>query len=804
MNNDSYSYTSRTVHCHGCENSCLVVKYDFGDGNVYYSGNRCERVFHNGGEQVVKGRNVYEGKLHLLFDRAERHPEQATMRIGIPRVLNMFEDFPLWHTLLTRCGIDVVLSAPSDMRSFEASARMVMSDNICFPAKLVHSHLDNLAAQGVDRIFFPFVIHGPKGKDQNSYNCPIVTGYSQVVQDFRIPVDSPVISMKDRNLFYKQCRLYLTSIGIADNVVRKAFNEALAEQRRFESEVAEACRSILREREESQLVVLLAGRPYHSDPLIQHGVAEMIASLGVDVISDDLMRDNALSIDDAEFLSQWTFTNRILRAAKWCAQQGADVQFVQLTSFGCGPDAFLTDPVRDLLHRYDKSLTLLKLDDICNIGSMKLRVRSLIDSLRITGREGRRESVKPFVTTPVFAKEDRRRTIIAPFFTPFISPLIPPVLKHAGYDVVCLPPSDEDSADIGLKYANNEVCYPATLVIGDIIRALQKGNYDRRNVAVAMPQTGGQCRASNYLPMLKKAMVDAGFGDIPAISISLTSGIENEQPGFTINWMKILPMALYTVVYSDVLAKLYYPAAVREKTPGTAIGLRDLYLQKAIERLAEGDYKSLLGLATEAAAAFDTICDDSVHKKVGIVGEIFLKFNPYAHRYLPQRLMEHGVEVVPPILTDLFSHYFVNRKVNCERFVERSLIPQWALAAAYRLFESKLDTFDKACRPFRYYTPFENIFHEAANAAPIISLNTQFGEGWLLPGEIASFYKCGVKNVLSLQPFGCIANHIVVRGVEKRLKSLFPDINLLCLDFDGGMSEVNIINRMLLFENNLQ
>ena len=800
-------YTSRTVTCHGCNNNCLVVKYDFGDGNIYYSGNRCERVFHNGGERVEKGRNAYEEKLHLLFDRANSKLStlNSQLRIGIPRVLNMYEDFPFWHTLLTECGMEVVLSDESDMRAFEASARMVMSDNICFPAKLVHSHLDNLAAQGVDRIFYPFVVHGPKGKDQNSYNCPIVTGYSQVVQDFRVPVDSPVISMKDSGLFYKQCQQYLASLEVPKERIRGAFDKAVAEQRKFEAEVAEASRNILKDKKDGQLVILLAGRPYHSDPLIQHGVAEMIASLGAQVITDDIVRDRTLSLDDAEFLSQWTFTNRILRAAKWCAQQGPEVQFVQFTSFGCGPDAFLTDSVRDLLHRYGKSLTLLKLDDISNVGSMKLRVRSLIDSLRIqNSKNSIQHSTLPYVSTPAFQKEDRRRTIIAPFFTPFVSPLIPPVFKHAGYDIVCLPPSDEESADIGLKYANNEVCYPATLVIGDIIRALQKGGYDHRDVAVAMTQTGGQCRASNYLPMIKKAMVDAGFGDIPVISIAFTSGIKNTQPGFSVNWLKLLPMALYTVVFSDVLAKLYYPAAVREKTPGVAIELRDRYLQKAGEQLAEGDYKSLLGLASEAAAAFDDICDDSIHKRVGIVGEIYLKFNPYAHRNLPRWLMERGVEVVPPILTDFFSHYFVNRKVNRERFVEKSIIPQWAMDSVYHILEKKLEAFNEACRPFRYYTPFENIFHEAENASPIISLSTQFGEGWLLPGEIASFYKQGVKNVLSLQPFGCIANHIVVRGVEKRIKSLFPDINLLCLDFDGGVSEVNIINRMLLFENNLR
>ena len=797
-------YSTRTLHCRGCENQCLVVKYDFGEGNVYYSGNRCEKVFNNGGVAVRKGRNAYEEKNHLLFDRAKKRPDGARLRIGIPRVLNMYEDFPFWHTLLTGCGIDVVLSGPSDMTLFEANARKVMSDNICFPAKLVHAHLEDLVRQGVDRIFFPFVVHGPKGKDQNSYNCPIVAGYSQVVRDFPLKLDAPVISMKDKDLFLKQCTAYLAELGIPEKTVKSAFSNALHEQNICEYRMAGICRSILANRQTGNLVIMLAGRPYHADPLIQHEVSDMITSLGVDVITDDLVRDENIRLDDVDFLSQWTFTNRILRAAKWCAEQGPDIQFVELTSFGCGPDAFLMDAIRDLLGRYGKSLTLLKLDDISNIGSMKLRVRSLIDSLRIAGNDWKRPLVRPYVTTPIFRKEDRRRTIIAPFFTPFISPLIPAVMKNAGYHVICLPQSDPKSADTGLKYANNEVCYPATLVIGDIIKALQEGGYDHRDIAVAMTQTGGQCRASNYLPMIKKALVDAGYADVPVVSLAFTSGIKNQQPGFTINWRKLLPIALYAVLFSDALAKLYYPAAVREMEPGLADKLKEYYLDRAAWLLENGRHKELLSLSADAARDFESICDNSVHKRVGIVGEIYLKFNPFAHHSLPQWLMKRGVEVVPPILTDFFTHYFVNRKVNRERFVEKSDIPQWALDLVYRILVHKIDDFNDACKTFRYYEPFNDVFSEAANAEDIISLSTQFGEGWMLPGEIATFYKHGVKNVLSLQPFGCIANHIVVRGVEKRIKSLFPDINLLCLDFDGGVSEVNMINRMLLFEDNLR
>lgn len=497
-------FSTKTLSCHGCDNNCLIVRYDFGDGKVYFSGNRCEKVFNNGVKAKKSGQNSYETKLKLLFGRAASHPEGKAMKIGIPRILNMYEDFPFWHSLMTNCGLDVVLSDPSDMRRYEANARMVMSDNICFPAKLTHAHVDDLRSKGVDRIFFPFVIYGPHGKDQNSYNCPIVAGYSQVVKDFPMQIDSPVISMKDKKLFYKQCQRYLQSLGIDEKTIAAAFKAAETDQKEFEDEIAAANHRIFNSRKLGDLVILLAGRPYHSDPLIQHKAAEIISSMGTDVISDDIIRDIDLPLDGITFLPQWTYTNRILRAAKWCAMQGPEVQFVELTSFGCGPDAFLTDAVRDLLARYGKSLTLLKLDDISNAGSMKLRIRSLIDSLAIAGTH--EEKRLPYVTTPPFEKKDKKRTIIVPFFTPFLSPLIPSAMHHVGYEVVSLPESDEESAEIGLKYANNEVCYPATLVVGDIVKALKSGKYNPETTAVAMTQTGGQCRASNYLPLIKKLL----------------------------------------------------------------------------------------------------------------------------------------------------------------------------------------------------------------------------------------------------------------------------------------------------------
>ena len=804
-------YTSDLLHCRGCENSCAVTRYTFSGGRRYYSGNRCEKVFSNGGGDRGKGENAYLAKNALLFGR-EADIQSPRLTLGIPRCLNMFEEYPFWHTLFTSCGIQVMLSDVSDYGHYESCARMVMSDNICFPAKLVHSHIDNLVRRRPDRIFMPFVVFEKKGEEQNSYNCPIVAGYSAVVrnvQEMGIPFDSPIVSFKERRLLRRQCRAILKGYGVDVRTAMDAFVRAEKAQSDYEKAVAaESVRILEKSRSEGRLTVLLAGRPYHADPLIQHKVSEMIAGMGVNVITDDIARGMDIPLDDVNLLPQWAYVNRIMRAAKWSAMQGDDVQYVELTSFGCGPDAFMLDEIRDLLMRHGKVLTLLKLDDISNVGSMKLRVRSMIDSLRLSRAEGNaadgRRTPKPFVTVPVYEKKHRSRKILVPFFTPFISPLIPPVMKQLGYDVENLPMSDKESAEWGLKYANNEVCYPATLVVGDIIKAFKSGKHDPAETAVAMTQTGGQCRASNYVALIKSALVDAGYGEVPVIAVNFASGIDNYQPGFTPDWKKVIPCAMYALLYSDSIAKFYYASAVREKTPGAAAALRDRYLNLAADAISQKKgIGTLVSLLESAADDFNAICLDIETEKVGIVGEIYLKFNPFAQKNVSGWFVSRKIEVAPPILTDFFMQFFVNRKVKDRTAVTESFIPEFVFDMVYRLAMEHVEKFNRIGSRFRYFIPFNDVFEEAEGVRDVITLNAQFGEGWLLPAEIVSYYRSGVKNVVSLQPFGCIANHIVVRGVEKKLKSLYPDLNLLALDFDSGVSDVNVANRLLLFLDNV-
>lgn len=804
------SYATKIFQCSGCENNCYVNKYSFTNGNTYFSGNKCEKIFSNNGDDCTKGENIYDDKYNYLFNRKNTTSTGAI--IGLPRCLNMYENYPFWHKLFDACGLQVCLSDPSLFINYEKGIHSIMSDNICFPAKLVHSHIYNLINKNVSRIFMPYVIYEKEEDEKqiNSFNCPIVSGYSDVIksvmdEDTQIPIDAPVITFKNEGLLKIQCLNYLSSLGIKSSTANTAIKLALAAQREYEDNIKIRTQNIFASSQKNgHVAVLLAGRPYHADPLVQHKLSDFIASMGIDVLSEDIVRnDNNISIKNSFLLEQWAYINRILKAAQWVANQGNNVHFMQMTSFGCGPDAFLLDEVRSILACHGKSLTILKIDDVNNIGSLKLRVRSVVESIKFNGKQPL--ITQPFINAATFTKEKKGYKIIAPFFTEFISPLIPSFFKLTGYDIDILPKSDKMSVDCGLQYANNEVCYPATLVVGDIIKALKSGKYDCLKTAIAVTQTGGQCRASNYIGLIKRALVEAGFKQVPVISVSLDKTLRNQQPGFKVNWLKIWHIAVTVLLYSDCIAKFYYASVVREKSKGIANKLKDKYLELAKEYIQKNDSKGLLALLSLAAKEFNTIISTDKHlPKVGIVGEIYLKFNSFAHKNVSKWMLDNNIEIVPPILTNFFMQSFVNRQVNKQTHLQKDYIPNFIAKTIYEKIDKQIQKVNELGKDFLYFMPFTNIFADAKNGSEIVNLAAQFGEGWLLPGEVITFAKQGINNVISLQPFGCIANHIVAKGIEKKIKTLYPQMNLLSLDFDSGVSDVNITNRLLLFAANIK
>ncbi len=860
-------YETKQLQCHGCENNCYVSRYTFANGNKYYSGNKCERVFNNKGENAIKGENIYTYKYKLLFDRetVKTHdaPKQR-IRVGIPRILNMYEEYPFWNALLRAAGFDIVLSSESTFGKYEGALNTVMSDNICFPAKLAHSHLKELNENPeVDCILMPYVVYEHNDDPEhslNSFNCPVVSGYSDVIKsviDLQKPLDAPVINFAQPKALEKQIIEYLKGLGVSKKTAKAALQQAIAAQQEYTTAIKKKALDILykdKDKNEdtsdcksdgkqrtSNLTILLAGRPYHTDPLVQHKLSEMIANLGVNVISDDIVRSDEVTQADSIGVSrdpstyqaetylvkQWAYMNRIMKSAQWAAEQGDDIHFVQMTSFGCGPDSFIQDEIRDIMRRHNKPFTLLKIDDVSNIGSLKLRVRSLVESLRGVKSEEQRaknqtkanhkvqnSNLKPqsLLQTKVFTQQDVHRKILAPFMTEYLTPIIPPILKLIGYDVEVLPMSDEASAELGLKFANNEVCYPATLIVGDIIKALKSGKYDLQNTAVVMSQTGGQCRATNYAGLIKRAMVSNGFQDVPLITLGVTASTGeasgstddkqdyNEQDGFNVPWLKYSQIIITAILYGDAINEMYNACIVRERKKGIAKTLRDKYMRLIDEPIAHNSAKGLIKLLEQAAKEFNEMTIDRDLPKVGIVGEIFLKFNPFSHQFLEKYIISKGIEVVPPLLAPFFLQEFVNVEVQKHMRLSCAKVPDFVVKGAYQaLIGRRLRQVNKAASKFRYFRRFTNIYDDAKEVDGLVSLAAQFGEGWLLPADIVGYIRDGVDNIISLQPFGCIANHVISKGIEKRLHDRFPQLNLVSLDFDSGVSEVNVTNRLLLF-----
>ena len=873
-------YDTKQLQCKGCENHCYVSRYTFANGNKYYSGNKCERVFNNKGEGDQKGMNIYTFKYHLLFDRPTEKVDAAKhcIKVGIPMILNMFEEYPFWNMLLRAAGFDIILSSESTFTRYEGALNTVMSDNICFPAKLAHSHLKELNENPeVDRILMPYVVYEHNDDPEhslNSFNCPVVSGYSDVIKsvlDLKKPLDAPVINFANEKLLEHQIIDYLRSLGVSKKKAKHALDKAMEAQKEYAETLKKAnieifnnqgvkCLEVTKrylkveDKEKTDalkqcikpksLTILLAGRPYHTDPLIQHKLSEMIANLGVNVISDDIVRNENNIVAETYLVKQWAYMNRIMKAAQWAAEQGNDVHFVQMTSFGCGPDSFIQDEIRDIMRRHGKPYTLLKIDDVSNIGSLKLRVRSLVESLkeseerrmkseerrmksdetRVLGtdctdytdfqkNEGNRQvQSTPLVQTKVFTPKDVHRKILAPFMTEYLTPIIPPILKLIGYDVEVLPMADEASAELGLKFANNEICYPATLIVGDIIKALKSGKYDLKNTAVVMSQTGGQCRATNYAGLIKRAMVSNGFQDVPLLTLGVTASTGetdgstddkqdyNEQEGFNIPWLKYSQIIITAILYGDAINEMYNACIVRERKQGIAKKLRDKYMRLIDEPIAKNSAKGLIKLLEQAAEEFNEMTIDRDVPRVGIVGEIFLKFNPFSHQYLEQHIIQKGIEVVPPLLAPFFLQEFVNVEVQKHMRLSCTRVPDFVVKGAYKgLIGRRLKQVNKAASKFRYFRRFTNIYDDAKEVRGIVSLAAQFGEGWLLPADIIGYIRDGVDNIISLQPFGCIANHVISKGIEKRLHERFPQLNLVSLDFDSGVSEVNVTNRLLLF-----
>lgn len=805
-------YTTSMANCRGCTNNCRLTINKFSGGRQYISGNRCERGI---GKEKNKDHipNLYEYKYKRIFSYKPLSADKAERgRVGIPRVLNMFENYPFWFTFFTELKYEVVLSPTSTRKIYELGIESIPSESECYPAKLTHGHISWLLKNGVKFIFYPCI---PYERNEfpdavNHYNCPIVTSYAENIKNNVDELNDPSIDF--RNPF-----MAFTSEEILTNRLVDVFKELPSEEVRQAAhkaweELACAHRDIQAKGEETlkyleetgRRGIVLAGRPYHIDPEIHHGIPDLITSYGIAVFTEDSISHLGQIERPIRVNDQWMYHSRLYAAANFVKTRN-DLDLIQLNSFGCGLDAVTTDEVYEILERSSKIYTCLKIDEVNNLGAARIRVRSLLAALRAKDRQNEKRTIAPSsIEKVVFTKEMRKNyTILCPQMSPFHFNLFQAAFNASGYNLEVLPTDNRSSVDIGLKYVNNDACYPSLIVVGQIMDALLSGKYDLNKTAVIMSQTGGGCRASNYIAFIRRALKKAGMEQVPVISINL-SGLES-NPGFKLT-LPLVKRIVYGAVFGDILMKCVYRMRPYELEKGIVNRKHKIWEQRVISFLS-GDgmsHSRFKHMCREMIHEFDTIpVSDERKPRVGIVGEILVKFLPAANNHLAELLEAEGAEAVVPDLIDFISYCFYNQNFKVENLgfqKKKAKMGNWGVKG----IDWVRSAADEAFRQSRHFTPSADIYKLASMASPIVSPGNQTGEGWFLTGEMLELIHADVPNIVCIQPFGCLPNHIVGKGVIKQIRRTYHQANIVAIDYDPGASEVNQLNRIKLMLSTAQ
>ena len=799
-------YETSMTRCKGCTNNCHLTINKFSGGRQFITGNRCERGL--GKEKSAKKLpNLFDYKLHRLFDYEALSPDQATRGVvGIPRVLNMYENYPFWHTFFTKLGYQVVLSPLSNRKIYELGIESIPSESECYPAKLAHGHISWLIHQGIKFIFYPCIPYEHKeiDKTNNHYNCPIVTSYAENIKnnveelkteniDFR----NPFLSFENEDILNK--RLCEEFKDIPADEVKNAVHEAWEEMMQSRKDMRKKGEEVIELLEkEGKRGIVLAGRPYHVDPEINHGIPELINSYGIAVLTEDSVSHLGKVDRPLIVMDQWMYHSRLYAAASFVKTK-ENLDLIQLNSFGCGLDAVTTDAVNDILVKAGKIYTVLKIDEVNNLGAARIRIRSLIAALKVRDKNHYQRKIESAAFERVEFTEEMRKnyTILCPQMSPIHFDLLEPALNSCGYNFVVLDNDNKSSVDVGLKYVNNDACYPSLMVVGQIMSAVLSGKYDLDKTAIVITQTGGGCRASNYIGFIRRALTKAGLSHIPVISLS-AQGLETNS-GFKYS-LTMLKKAMQAVVYGDVFMNVVYKTRPYEKVPGSVNALHEKWKKVLIEDLTKKHVsmhkfnKNIRAIVKD----FDEIELLDVKKpRVGIVGEILVKFLPAANNYLVDLLESEGAEAVMPDLMGFLLYCAENSNFKRD-YLGASKKSAFLSNSLIHLLEWFRSGAKKALKKSKRFTPPSTIKETAALAKDLVSLGNQTGEGWLLTGEMIELIHNGASNIVCCQPFACLPNHIVGKGVIKELRAAFPESNIIAVDYDPGASEVNQLNRIKL------
>ena len=805
----SFEAGSSNARCAGCENKCMLTITRFNDGTRYTTGNRCEK----GDGKKNKTSNLpdlYEYKLHRLFDYEPLSEEEANRgSVAIPRVLNMYEDYPFWFTFFTKLGWRVVLSPMSSKEIYEKGMDTISSDTACYPAKLVHGHIKTLVEMGEKWIFYPCINYEQieDANAPNHYNCPIVATYPEVIannmneifheegveftHDF-LPYDD------DKRLTERLFDLLKgRGIKILRSQVKEAVEAARAEQLAFKKDVeAEGRRAVEYAREYGKKIIVLSGRPYHLDTEINHGIDKMIVSYDMVVVSEDSICNNIELPRPIRVLDQWVYHSRLYKAANVVGTMD-DAELVQLNSFGCGVDAVTTDEVEEILENSGKLYTVLKIDEGNNLGAIRIRIRSLKAAMEEREKNGIKacHNEKPF-ERKLFTEEMRKNyTLLVPQMSPIHFQYLEVALRESGYNAVVIPTVDKAAVDEGLKYVNNDACYPTLVTLGKMISALKSGEYDLDRTALIMSQTGGGCRASNYIALLRKALKDLGMEQIPVVSFNMV-GLE-ANPGFKID-IDMGKRLIMAAVYGDLFQRLLYATRPYEDVPGSAEGIMKKYEEAIFQNCKDGKLSTYKKLIPQIVAEYDTLPLKNVKKaKVGVVGEILVKYHPDANNNIVDIIEKEGGEAVVLDLIDFFLYGMYSKKFNYEK-LSGSYKQYKVNELGITLIEWFRKPLRKALRQSKRFNEPSYIQHTAEEASQIVSIGNQCGEGWLLTGEMIELIKSGATNIACLQPFACLPNHVTGKGMMKAIRERFPEANIVAIDYDPGASNVNQLNRIKL------
>ncbi|WP_239256208.1 2-hydroxyacyl-CoA dehydratase [Listeria ilorinensis] len=791
--------------CNLCSNTCQLTITRFDDDRAFVSGNRCER-----GERVESKRNVlpnvYAYKAKRIFDYKPLKKSEATRgTIGIPRALNVYENYPLWFTIFDKLGYRVQLSSKSSKNLYDKGIETIASEAVCYPAKLTHGHIMDLIRKKVDAIFYPSVVYEKPefGEATNNFNCPVVAGYPEVIrvnvdalEEQNIPMYSPFLTLDNEKALISAMQKTFPEIPAEE--MTAAVQAGLKEAEQARKDIQQEGEAALHYIEKNGIKgIVLAGHPYHIDPEVNHGIPELITMNGMAVLTEDSISHLGKIDFKLRVENQWKYHARLYRAASFTATQ-ENLEFVQLTSFGCGLDAITTDMCQEIIEGHNKVYTLLKIDEINNLGAARIRVRSL--KAAISERD--KNEIKPLPMPapkerPLFTKEMRKTyTILAPQLAPTHFALLEAAGRETGYQLEVLPAVTPRAVDEGLRYVNNDACYPAILTIGQMMDALKHGHYDLDKLAVLMTQTGGGCRATNYISMLKKALKEADMEHIPVISLN-ANGLE-KQPGFKMT-PKVLTRFMAGIALGDGLDRMLYRTRPYEVEKESANALFAEYLEKGKELMRHYSFKAYKKLAQEMVAKFDQLpITDEVKPRVGVVGEILVKFHPGANNQIVDVIEQEGGEAVVPDLSDFLLYCCYDDHFAANTF-NRSKVKSFAKQSlAIPLINQFRKPVNEALRASERFTAPESIEVIAEKASKLLSLGNKMGEGWFLTGEMFELLDSDVPNIACLQPFACLPNHITGRGMIKGLKKLYPQANIMSIDYDSGSSSVNQLNRIKL------